>query len=270
MHSLEQFCVRLRHAPGFNRVNWLWDALRPAYNSVIGLAGRRGLERRINGTDNVRVLPRFRETSEVYEPEVWRRVMNEVRPGDVIADVGAFVGLYTVALAKRVGEKGRVFAFEPDPENHSALRAHVELNGVGVGVHLVRAAVGNVEGRVPFAAGGASESAIGAPARSGATEVDCVRLDNFQPMPRLDILKIDVEGYEERVLQGAAALFAEDRRRPRIIFVEVHPYAWADLGTTSESLLGLLASYGYEATEPNGKPVQQIRHYGEIVATRAR
>jgi FkbM family methyltransferase len=270
MHSLEQFCVKLRHAPGFNRVNWLWNALRPAYNSVIGLAGSRGLERRINGTDCVRVLPRFRETSEVYEPEVWRRVMNEVRSGDVVADIGAFVGLYTVALANRVGENGRVFAFEPDPENHSALRGHVELNGVTSRVQLVRAAVGNTEGRVSFVAGGASESAIGTPNRSGAAEVDCVRLDNFKPLPRVDILKIDVEGYEELVLKGAAALFADAERRPRIIFVEVHPYAWADVGTTSESLLGLLASHGYEASEPNGKPVQQIRHYGEIVATRAR
>jgi hypothetical protein len=70
MHSFEQLCIKLRHAPGLNRAGWLWDAVRPVYDQVITALGGRGLERRINGIDVIRVLPQFRGVTEVYEPEV--------------------------------------------------------------------------------------------------------------------------------------------------------------------------------------------------------
>jgi FkbM family methyltransferase len=265
MHAFEQLCVKLRHAPGLKRAGWLWNSLRPTYDAVVRRLGNEGLERRINGTDTIRVLPEFRSVTESYEPDVWPLLMGEVRPGDVVADVGGFIGLYAVALAKRVGDSGQVIAFEPDPENFAVLRRHVELNAVNARVRLIPKAVGQTEGRVTFSVGGAQSSLGGGEGKS--IEVDATRLDTVVPTSRIDILKIDVEGFEEHVLSGAAGLLADARRRPRVIFIEVHPYAWTVARTTSDSLLGLLRRYGYRAFHVDGRLIDApIDWYGELVA----
>ena len=79
-------------------------------------------------------------------------------------------------------------------------------------------------------------------------------------------VKIDVEGYEEPVLRGGARLLHDLDHKPRLIYIELHPYAWSSLGVTSSSLLDLLASYHYEVSDLRGQPVHEIRAYGEIVA----
>jgi FkbM family methyltransferase len=249
-------------------MGWLWDWVRPHYNGVIALLGRSGLERTINGTDRILIYPRFRQVSETYEPQVWNHLVAQVRPGDVVADVGAFIGLYTVSLAKRVGPFGRVVAFEPDPENFTALKAQVELNRVSDRVELIQAAAGVQNGTVPFEVGRASESHVGLGSENGARTVQCVRLDDVFADRRLDIIKIDVEGYEEEVLKGSARLLQDDSRRPRAIYIEVHPYAWPATGTSSESLLGFLSRCNYQVVSLNGQTIEQIDSYGEIVARR--
>ena len=194
--------------------------------------------------------------------------MQCVRPGDIVADVGAYVGLYTLALAQRVGPGGKVLAFEPDPDSFDGLSRHVALNRLTGNVELCRAVVGCEDGVVAFAAGRGSESRVatadGASAESVMVRV--VRLDSVLRDGRLDVLKIDVEGYEELVLQGARGLLSDHLRRPRAIYIEVHPYAWSGLGTTSESLLNLLRAHSYAACFLTGEPVDKIDRYGEIVA----
>jgi FkbM family methyltransferase len=265
MHAFEQLCVKLRHAPGLKRVEWLWNALRPAYDAAVRVIGNEGLERRINGTDSIRILPEFRGVTESYEPEVWHLLMKEVRLADVVADVGGFIGLYAIALARRVGDAGKVIAFEPDPDNFTVLRRHVELNRVGSRIQLIPAAVSQSEGLVAFSVGGSESSLGNGPGQR--IEVNSVRLDSAVPTGRVDILKIDVEGFEEHVLQGAARLLSDPQRRPRVIFIEVHPYAWKIAGTSSESLLGVLRAHGYRAFHVDGRPIEApIDCYGEIVA----
>lgn len=195
--------------------------------------------------------------------------MAQARPGDIVADVGAHIGLYTIALANRVGPKGRVFAFEPDPENFAALKAHVALNGVSDNVELIQAAVGAHDGYVPFLSGGGSESRTIHASGNETPMVRCVRLDTVFRGRRVDILKIDVEGHEERVLEGTAELLRDMRRSPRVICIEVHPYAWPAVGTTSGSLLRLLADTEYRVFSPAGQPIQEIRAYGHILAYKA-
>ena len=226
-----------------------------------------------------RVLPRHRVVTEVYEPAVWGPLMAEVRPGDTVADVGAFVGLYTVALARRVGASGRVLAFEPDPGNFVDLTSHIRLNYRAQRVELHEAAVGDTDGRVAFvsqhdlqshivASTTSSDNSLGGQG-AGSGTVACVRLDTVLAGRNLDILKVDVEGYEEHVLRGGSELLQDARRAPRVIFIEVHPYAWDGLGVSGESLLALLHSHGYHATDIEGQMVTHIESYGEIIARRS-
>lgn len=266
MNIVEQWIISVRHHPKLARSDWLWNRVRPFYEKLIRLFGRNGLERVINGTDRILVLSEFRGVTEYYEPDVWSHLMAQVQHGDTVADVGAFIGLYTVALAKRVGASGTVLSFEPNPENFHISKAHVELNGVSQQVELTQAAVGAEDGVVPFEAGGGSTAHIRRHPASDTQMVQCVRLDTMFAGKRLDLLKIDVEGYEEIVLRGATNLLMEHARGPRLIYIEAHPYAWPAIGVSSESLLNFLATCGYRVENLNGKRVEQVDAYGEIVA----
>jgi FkbM family methyltransferase len=266
MQLVEKICSSLRHSGVLSQADWLWDRVRPSYDKVLAFKGRRGLERVINGTDRVLVTPDWRSVPEIYEPEVWHSLMAEVTAGDVVADVGVYVGLYSVALAQHVGPEGRVVAFEPDPSNCETARQHVLLNGVGDRVEFVQAAVGAKAGRVAFGGGADTGHVLASTSDDHARTVACVTLDDAFAQRRLDILKVDVEGYEEMVLQGARQLLNDPARSPRALYIEVHPYAWHDLGTTSDSLLTLLADSGYRVMSVNEEPVTRIEAYGEIIA----
>jgi FkbM family methyltransferase len=268
VNGFERLSTALRHAPILERVEWLWSAVRPGYDRTLRLlVGGAGIERVINGTDSVRLGVEWRSMAEVYEPAVWRRVMAIVRPGDFVADVGAYVGLYSVALGRRVGETGRVYAFEPDPRNAAALEGHVVLNGLGARVIVVRAAAAAKTGLECFVSRGDSESHMLRPGEArGQASILTVRLDEALADTRLDLLKLDVEGFEEHALRGAEGILRRSRGRPRAIFIEVHPFAWPAVGTSSASLLGFLRECGYEVRNLDGEAVAEVREYGEVVA----
>ena len=266
MKAVERVAKTLRHSRLLRGMGWFWNGLRPSYEAFLGIVGRRGLSRLINGTDLVLVHPEHRETPEEYEPVVWREFMRQLRPGDVVADVGAYVGIYSIAAAKRVQPGGTVYAFEPDPRNADALARHVELNRLAGSVEVVRAAASDRSGSIGFQAGRSMESRVALDAPMAGEVVPCVTLDDFFAGRSVDVFKLDVEGYEEQVLRGARGLLMDAVRRPRVIFVEVHPYAWPALGTTSETLLGVLRDCGYAAFDMDGAPVTLISAYGEIRA----
>src|SRR5207302_936013 len=113
-----------------------------------------------------------------------------------------YIGLYSIAISKRVGASGRVLAFEPDPQSFAALRAHCILNGLSERITLINAAAGSVDSTVHFEAGRGSESHISQTPRVESLPTRGVRLDTVLGNDRVDIIKIDVEGHEEAVLEG--------------------------------------------------------------------
>lgn len=268
MHTAEKIVFAIRHHPLLERADRLWNYVRPVYDRITAVAARKGIKRILNGTDQVLLAPRWRMVSESYEPEVWRHLMGGVRPGDVIVDVGAYIGLYTIALAKRVGPTGRVVAFEPDKANFTALSENVALNSMQKRVDLRPLAVGETNGPVNFADRAASDSCVSNIAGPSRATIECVSLDQVFANERVDILKVDVEGYEEKVIQGATDMLRDPLRGPRTIFIEVHPYAWDGLGTTSDSLLSLLRKCNFEVYDLAGKRVERIDEYGEVIAHR--
>jgi FkbM family methyltransferase len=265
MKTFEKVSTWLRHLPQLERADWLWDPVRPIYQRAVTHFGRNGLERIINGSDRILVSPRARGVSEKYELDVWRALMGELRAGDTFVDVGAFIGLYTIAVGLRLQGSGRVIAFEPDAHNFSLLQEHVELNGLEGQIDLHRAAVSDKAGQSHFLADGSCEARFAPPSRNTMI-IDVVTLDGALAGNQIDILKIDVEGYEEMVLRGATNLLRTPGLKPRVIFVEVHPYAWASPRAGSDALLGLLNERGYRVQTLDGAPVHCIERYGEIVA----
>jgi FkbM family methyltransferase len=266
MKTFEKMSVWIRHLPLLEHAEWLWNPVRPIYQRAVSHFGENGLERLINGSDRILVSPRARDVSEKYELDVWRALMAELRIGDTFVDVGAYIGLYTIAVGLRLRGSGRIVAFEPDNHNFSLLQQHVKLNGLEKQIELHRCAVSDKDGQYCFSAECSALSRLVSPGANYATMIQVVALDSAFPGERIDILKIDVEGYEEMVLRGAYDLLRSRARRPRAVFVEVHPYAWPSLGTTSASLLSLLSASGYHAETPSGEPVRNIEQHGEIVA----
>jgi FkbM family methyltransferase len=270
MNAFEKFCISLRHNPMLKRAHWLWNGVRPVYDRIVNGLASQGLERNINGTDRILVHPRYRCIGEDYEPEVWKQVMAELRAGDTVADVGAFIGLYTVALARRVGPDGKVVGFEPDDQSVRHLGEHARLNGVMERVEVVAAAVGDFDGTVKFQVQSDLKSHVAVDDAGVVKDVRCVSLDKYFDGRRLDLLKVDVEGYEQKVIEGARRLLSDPVRGPRAIFIEVHPYAWAPLGATSEALLRILKDCGFDIFDMLGRRITGITTYGEVVARRQR
>ena len=96
--------------------------------------------------------------------------------------------------------------------------------------------------------------------------VKLTSLDSEFPHERIDVLKIDVEGAEEKVLQGAEVILASKTRRPQSIFIEVHPYNWKVFQTTADTLVGRLTKHGYQLRKLDGHLLEKIDFYGEILA----
>lgn len=229
--------------------------------------GRNGLARVLNGTDRILVSPEARGTPETYEPDVWRALMAEIRTGDTFADVGAFIGLYAGAVGLRLKGAGKVVAFEPDRRNFSLLEKHMKLNGLEAQAELHRVAVSDKAGECAFLADGSNQARIiTSPNHRDTQTVSVVTLDGIFAGRRVDILKVDVEGFEEMVLRGARGLLHTVALRPRTIFIEVHPYAWSSIGSGSGSLLKLLNEAGYRVETLDGQAVRSIDRYGEIIA----
>jgi FkbM family methyltransferase len=164
-----------------------------------------------------------------YEAPVQEFMRAHVQPGDIVYDVGAHIGFLSLCAAS-LG--ARVFAFEASPANASRLRRTAELNNVPI--EPVEAAVWDAEEGVALLPGASASE--WRPAPGGPTTG--VTLDGFVAShPAPDLLKIDVEGAEARVLHGARRLLAE--RRP-IVLCEIHG------PDTRDEVLRLLSGYRVE------------------------
>ena len=182
-----------------------------------------------------------------YEPYASKLVIGLLRPGDVAVDVGAMIGYYTVILAKHVEADGRVFAFEPDPDNFALLESNVELNGYA-NVTCTQAIVGSAGGRGTLWRAPSNRGDNHAFPSDGRTtvEVEMVALDDVIDEP-VDLVKIDVQGYEAFVLAGMRGLI--DRSPQLAMLVEFCPALLIEAGTQPADLLNELRSLGFSMYE---------------------
>jgi FkbM family methyltransferase len=131
-------------------------------------------------------------------------LLHFLRAGDLFLDIGANVGTYTL-LASGIC-RARSLAFEPDPGTAAALRRNVELNRLGDRTCIHQVAVGPEDGEVNFSIGRDTKNAVIA-ASDNCQTVRQIRLDTIGDNPTF--AKIDVEGYEDRVLAGAKQTLAK-------------------------------------------------------------
>lgn len=185
-----------------------------------------------------------------YEPEECSYFQKELRATDICLDVGANVGFYTL-LFSRLASKGEVHAFEPVESSWHILSTNVLVNNL-TNVTVNRAAVGNCDAEVEFtlAADPTYSSFVDTERRTAAAriKVPVASVDSYiakRCLPRIDCMKIDVEGAEYKVLTGAAGLLSDAQRRPRLVMLELHDPMLQRQGSSIDQVVQQMAAYGY-------------------------
>jgi len=156
-----------------------------------------------------------------YEPYETQLILRQVGTGDVVVDVGANIGYYTVLLADKVGNSGKVYAFEPDKTNFEILKKNIEVNRLG-NVILINAAVGSNDGEKILYK---SKENWGDHKLFGdgiKEKIKIVKLDNFVK-EKVNLMKVDTQGWEPEVIEGAKKIIEKDKP---IIFFEYSPASY--------------------------------------------
>lgn len=165
---------------------------------------------------------------ERFEPFTVATLRAAVRPGDIVFDVGANIGFFSTLLSRLVGRRGRVLAFEPEPENLDMLRWNLDANDCG-NVTILPCALGAETGTATFSLdeatgstghlGGeptAGELAVGTGKvrliRTPVETIDGV-VERYGAAP--DVIKMDIEGGEIDALAGATETL--NRQRPVVL-----------------------------------------------------
>jgi FkbM family methyltransferase len=165
-------------------------------------------------------------------------ILQYISEGDTVVDVGAFIGDHTIAYENAVGKSGVVMAFEPNPDAFACLKRnchHAIKFNIGLSDHHHDGSMTTHEN--------AGKCRVSADIE-GTSLARLAPLDQWN-LVRLNFLKIDVEGFEIRVLRGAEKTI---RRHKPIMWIEVNKSALNDQGTSPSELLAWIHHLGYSTT----------------------
>jgi FkbM family methyltransferase len=200
-----------------------------------------------------------------YELELQRALVRELKPGHTFYDLGANAGFFSLLASRIVGKSGRVFAFEPLAENVDSIRIQIQLNEV-TNCEIVTKAVSDRCGKCGFAyAENNSQSKLspdgidhynGEPA---VLSVETTTLNAFaeaHPAPR--VIKMDVEGAEVEVLEGASQLLRS--KTPPVFIIELHG------SENARRVQEILLAHSYRITDLAGNVLQDACGETHIIA----
>ena len=191
-----------------------------------------------------------------WEPETIEFIETNVKEGNYVIEVGANVGIQTLHLAKKVGANGRIFAFEPTQFALTKLNENCQLNpDLSSRISILKNLVTNGQHSAPI-------KTIRSSWQTGKIKNDdefinadiAISIDEFvaeKKLIKLDLLKIDVDGYDFKVLQGATKAILKFKP---LIYIELGEVALNSQGDSVSDIFKLFIELGYEgriATNPN-------------------
>lgn len=195
-----------------------------------------------------------------YELETDLVLSRFIKEGMYVVEAGAHIGSETVLLCELVGEKGKVYAFEPNPAMLKRLRLNVDLNDFAERVITSDVALGDTNNSISFFIDNEKESNQGRSSKYkyGLQTIEITarqqRLDDWgreNNIPRIDFIKMDVQGAEIDILHGAAETIA--RHKP-IIFAEASSSMQGNSKYSIKEMFRVLVAFGYSVHRigPNG------------------
>jgi FkbM family methyltransferase len=192
----------------------------------------------------------------LFERAETRLFERYIRAGDVCVDVGANVGYFTLWMARLVGERGMVHAFEPDEKNHAKLMRNIELNGLGNRVKVNKVALSNKSGVAKFALTAQENSGWGHivddQSAEGSSQVQTSTFDayvNSTGIGAIGFLKCDIETHEFQFLEGAEATLS--KRLINFVIIEYAGIVLNKMGHCVQEYVDLFARHGYQPIEIN-------------------
>ncbi|MBI3701500.1 MAG: FkbM family methyltransferase [Afipia sp.] len=202
-NAAQRAVISAAHNSGLKR-----GAFRPWLSRLIDLMGPGPIDAQYQGASfRLHHLESGTERGALFNPDYNLPELDFLRErtprGGTFVDVGANVGTYAVPLAKHVGPEGRVIAIEPHPVSSARLAFNARASNLG-NLSLVAAAAGDIDGELMIETDGGNLGASHV-SETGGIRVPAKRLTTIldtNGVTRIDTLKIDVEGYEDRVLTG--------------------------------------------------------------------
>jgi len=239
----------IRHLPGLERLTPVWNGLRAPYRRILAqLAGTRGVPVMIGGY-SIRLAPDTVSLNwETVEVDAYNVFVHEIGSHEVIYDVGAHFGTYTLIGLKRGGPGTRIVAYEPCELTREYLLRHLRWNGAGDQVVVRPVCCGSTAGVATFYyKPGVPEGINGLLPDEGLAELP-VRVTTLDEEVRElglvpTFVKIDVEGAELDVLNGAAEVLS--RHRPRLL-LSLHPRRLAQAGLDCHAVRQWLSARDYQ------------------------
>lgn len=224
----------------------------------------------------------------VHEEATTLLFKSVVKPGDVVLDLGANIGYFSLLAARLVGAGGHVYSFEPEPTNYRYLKKNIELNGFG-NVTAFQKAISDRDGSTQlficsYDSGhhtinqmdGIKAYARGREYTEQTMDVETVAVDNFvrANAPQVNVIKMDVEGAEALALAGMReTLLANDVR----IFLEYFPLLLRQMGSDERAYVNsLLRDFGFhvyaighdydmDKREANLLPISNFEQLDELI-----
>jgi len=183
----------------------------------------------------------YKKRQEAFEIEVLRK---NVRSGDVVLDIGANIGFYTELISKLVGSEGKVHCFEPEAENVEHLKDTVR-HLANVSVHAKAVGSRNEILKLYISHRFNVDHRTYKPERyDKEVEIEAVALDTyFPPEFKVDVIKMDIQGFEMKALQGMQNLLEKNKNIK--IISEFWPYGLKRSGSSSGAYVTFLESLGF-------------------------
>ncbi|HYC67395.1 MAG TPA: FkbM family methyltransferase [Brevundimonas sp.] len=179
-----------------------------------------------------------------YEREFTDTFLEEARKATVVYDIGANVGIYSLMAAK-VNPRAEIIAFEPEPHLTQLVERSARANGFA-NIEVKRICLGDADGEVQLSLAGVSGHHVAVAGEGKAITTPVARLDSLISRGEIappDLIKIDAEGYEFKILSGLGDMLA--RHQPRIV-IEVHEHFMQRYGDSFDGLKALMRKAGYE------------------------
>jgi FkbM family methyltransferase len=202
-----------------------------------------------------------------------------ILPSDHVIDAGANLGVFSHLMARAAGPGGRVTSFEPDPVLHAALVNNARMNGLPIRALPVALGAASASANLNRGLYNSGDNRLSySPKQSsgGQVAVEVSALDDILQGDRVDLIKIDVQGWEVAALQGMEKTL---KLNPAVrLFLELWPYGLKAAGTSAFQLMDRLRTLGFELSSIPGQPAlesldfaaleDQPFWFGDIVAHR--
>ena len=220
---------------------------------------RKGLSFELRLSDYMDWLLYFHSDADSSAP-----VLGYIRESDIVLDIGGNIGQTALFMAKKTGRDGRVVSFEPIPETYGRFLTNLRLNGSIQNLMVENIALGDTHEKLKMLAensGNSGQNRILNEYEPGSkvVEVEVMPLSSYlktKPLPRIDVVKIDVEGFEYHVLKGAAEVFKQYKP---VLYIELSEKNLSRQGSSANQVVSFLNELSYSVKDVvSGKTITNM------------